>query len=324
MVPPRRVGDGLTPDQARGPRWRRTGSALYVPADVDPDQAQQRVIEAAARLPADGAVTGWAAGLLAGAAWLDGLESDGRTPLPVELAVGHRGGVRRRDGIVVSFARLPEWEVWRRYGVRCARPERAVLDEMRRHTREEATVVAESALAGEITSHARLVAYATAHRSARGRAITDWALTRTRGGARSPLEVRVRTLAEEQAGFSRLAVNRVVLDGAGDRIGEVDLLDLESATAIEVDGADHRESEQHAWDIDKEEALRQAGLEVARVTGRQARDPVALVRRLVAVRARSRFTSPERRAWRLATMRPDLEALLEEREHDAMWRQWAH
>lgn len=319
VVHPRRVGDDLTPDQARGPAWRRTGAARYVPTSVEASLAQQRVIEVAAKLPPGGAVTGWAACLLAGAAWLDGLAPDGRTPLPVELAVGPRGGVRRDAGLVPSFARLPDWEVWIRYGVRCARPERAVVDEMRRRGREEAVVVAESALAGEITSRARLIAYADQHRSARGREDREWALDRVRGGVRSPLEVRVRTVAEERAGFARLAVNRVVHAADGTRIGEVDLVDEESESVIEIDGADHRDAAQQTRDIEKEEALRAVGIETTRVTGSQARSPDVLARRLVAVRTRSLFTPAADRGWYLGPPRPDSEVILEAREFNAIW-----
>lgn len=273
-------------------------------------------------MPTGGAVTGWAACLLAGAAWFDGRAPDRRTSMPVELAVGPRGGVRGHEGVVVSCARLPDWEVWQRYGVRCTRPERAVFDQMRRCSPEEAVVVAESALAGEITSLARLRAFAGGHRSARRRDVAEWALARTRGGVRSPLEVRVRTIAEEAASYSRLEVNRVVVTLDGTRIGEVDLFDVESGTGIEVDGADHRWAGQQSWDIVKDEALRSVGIEVARVTGSQARDVAALARRLDAVRARSRFAPPEKRGWRLLPAGVDTEALLVEREHDATWREW--
>lgn len=127
VVHPVRVGGDLTPDRARGPRWTQTSSGFYVPSDVDRSRAQQRIVEVAARLPAGAAVTGWASCLLHGAAWLDGLARDGRTPLPVPVAVGPRGGVRRSDDVSVTFERLPEWEVWQRYRVRVTRPERAVF-----------------------------------------------------------------------------------------------------------------------------------------------------------------------------------------------------
>lgn len=319
---PRRTGPQLSPGRARGPAWRRTGSALYVPADVDPALPQQRIVEEAARLPPGAAVTGWAAALLAGAAWLDGLAPDGRTPLPVPVAVGPRGGVRRHDGLLVSFEALPPWETWVRYGVRCTRPERAVFDQMRRGTREEAVVVAESALAAAITSLPRLAHFAAAHRSARRRQLVDWALARVREGARSPLEVRVRTVAEERAGYSRLLVNAVVHAADGRRLGEVDLLDPASGTVVEVDGADHRGAGQQSWDIAKEEALRAVGLEVARVTGLLARDEPGLAGRLAAVRARSGFAPPERRRWALTPRAVDAEALLREREERTAWLEW--
>lgn len=311
----------LTPARARGGQWDRTSAGLYVPAGTDRVLAQQRIVEAAARLPPYAAVTGWAACLLLGAAWLDGLGRDGSTPLPVRVAVGPRGGVRRDKAMTVSFERLPEWEVWRRYGVRVTRPERAVFDEMRQHGCREALVVLESALAGRLTSLERLRAYCATRRSARRFDVVAQALTRARGGVRSPLEVRVRTVAEEDAGYARVEVNRVVLSADGRRIGEVDLLDPESGTVIEVDGADHRDVDQQSWDITKEEALRQVGLEVARVTGRQARDEVALAARLGAVRARSRFIEPGLRSWQLAPHDVDNEVWLSEREQEAMWHE---
>lgn len=320
VVHPTRVGDELapgaplTPGLARGPGWVRTSSGCYVPASTDRALPQQRVVEAAARVPSYGAVTGWAACLLAGAAWFDGVARHGRTPLPVPVVVGPRGSIRPGPGIAVSYERIREWEVWERYGVRSARPERAVFDEMRRWPEREALVVLESAVAAAITSPQRMAAYVATHPSARRCQRVLRALDRVRGRARSPLEVWVRTVAEEDAGYSRLLVNRVVLGPDGRRIGEVDQLDEESCTVIEVDGAGHREAEQQSWDISKEELLRQVGLEVARVTGRQARDPVSLARRLRAVRRRSRFEPREQRRWRLAPEGPDAESLLRRQE----------
>ena len=318
VVPPRRVGDDLTPGQARGPGWVRTGSSLYVPSSRDASLVQQRIVEEAARLPSYAAVTGWAACLLHGAAWFDGLALDG-TPLPVAVCVGPRGGVRPHPGIVTSFERLPEWEVTVRYGVRVARPERAVLDEMRRHDEREALVVLESALAGRITSLQRLGSFAVAHRGMRRSEVVRWALPRARGGVRSPMEVRVRTVAEEDAGWPRLLVNRVVLRADGTRIGEVDLVDEHAAAAIEVDGADHREAARQAWDITKEEGLRDVGFEVARVTGRQALDRRVLAPRLVAVRRRALARPDAEPRWRLEADDRDLEGWLTERDRTAMF-----
>lgn len=300
----------------------RTASALYVPVDTDRGSAQQRIVEESARLPPYAAVTGWASCLLHGAAWFDGLGTDGVSRLPVGVAVGPRGGVRPHAGIAVSFERLPEWEVWTRYGVRVTRPERAVFDEMRCHGEREALVVLESALAGRITSLERLTAYASTHHSARRSAVVRWALPRARGRARSPMEVRVRSVAEEDAGWSRLMVNRVVVDGQGRRIGEVDLVETDIEAAIEVDGADHRDGRRQARDITKEEALRQAGFEVTRATGHQALDALALAARLVAVRRRAQSRMPGPRRWGLAPETFDLDGWLCAREATAML--WEH
>lgn len=182
------------------------------------------------------ALTGWAACLLHGAALLDGRAVDGTTELPVGVVVGTRGSMRRDPAIALSFEVLREWEVVIRYGVRVA-------------------------------------AFVRARRSARRWGVVEWAVARARGGVRTPMEVRVRTIAEEDAGWPRLLVNRVVLTTDGTRIGEVDLIDDDAEAAIEVDGADHRGAERQAWDITKEEALRQVGFEVTRVTGRQAMRP---------------------------------------------------
>jgi very-short-patch-repair endonuclease len=133
------------------------------------------------------------------------------------------------------------------------------------------------------------------------------------------MEVRVRTVAEEDAGWPRLLVNRVVLRTDGTRIGEVDLVDDEAPAAIEVDGADHREAEQQAWDITKEEGLRDVGFEVARVTGRQALDTAVLAPRLVAVRQRALAQPPAERRWRLEADDRDLEAWLADRDATAMF-----
>ncbi|RYC11132.1 hypothetical protein [Nocardioides zhouii] len=314
VVHPRRLEDGLTPGQARGPRWVRTGSGLFVPSEVNRTLTQQRIVEWAARMPPYAALTGWAACLLHGAAFLDGRDVDGTTELPVGIVVGHRGSMRRAAAIAVSFEALHEWEVVTRYGVRTVVPERAVFDEMRRHDEREALVVLESALAGRITSLPRVAALARARRSARRDGVVGWALARARGRVRSPMEVRARTVAEEDAGWPRLLVNRVVLASDGTRIGEVDLIDEEAEAAIEVDGADHRGAERQAWDITKEEALRQVGFEVARVTGRQAMKPSTLAPRLVAVRARALERPSSVRRWRLAPVEDDLEAWLADRE----------
>jgi hypothetical protein len=57
-----------------------------VPADV-PQTVEQRILEAAVRLPEGGIVTGWGALRLAGAAYFDGFA--GPTPQPVPVLLPH-------------------------------------------------------------------------------------------------------------------------------------------------------------------------------------------------------------------------------------------
>ena len=93
----------------------------FVPVDADRGVVEQRVAEESGRLPAGGAVTGWAALRLHGANLLDGT-SDGRTPLPVPLET-----VRRQVGVTLPAHRAPTPSA------------RLMLD----HLRREATKIAE-------------------------------------------------------------------------------------------------------------------------------------------------------------------------------------
>ena len=76
---------GPTRGQARGKKWRQVAWGWYVPADADSNVVEQRILEAAARLPAHSAVSAWAALRWRGATFFDGLGDGGRTRLPVPL-----------------------------------------------------------------------------------------------------------------------------------------------------------------------------------------------------------------------------------------------
>ena len=66
--------------------------------------AEQRIVEAAAVLPAYGGVTGWAALRWMGAQWMSGLSSDGQTRPVVLVTAGD--DIRPQAGIDVSAERL--------------------------------------------------------------------------------------------------------------------------------------------------------------------------------------------------------------------------
>ena len=312
---------GPTLGRAAGPRWRTSTPGHHVPAHVGDDLPEQRILEQSMRLPADGVVTGWAGCRLWGANLLDGLGPDGRTRLPVPLAVGTRGGLRRHPAVTVSFERLPPWESGRRHGIPTARPERCVFDAIRAVDEREGLVALEAALAGRITSLERIGTYAATHRSARRFAQVAWALERASSHSLSPNETRLRTACEEDADRPRLLVNPTVWSLDGRRLGMVDLLDEEAGEVLEFDGADHRSKARHVADIGKEDRLRRAGLEVVRVTGTELLHRDRLAERLVASRARAPHTPPAQRRWRATPCQLDPETWLREQEDWALWHE---
>lgn len=59
-------GYGVTKHELATPRWRRSSRGLYVPGDA-PESVAQRIVSAAAVMPDDGAIGGWAAAHVRGA-----------------------------------------------------------------------------------------------------------------------------------------------------------------------------------------------------------------------------------------------------------------
>lgn len=108
-------GNGTTRGQARS-RWRRTSQGFYVLAGVDSTRPEQRIMEQSVRLPVGGAVTGWACCRLRGANFFDGILPDGRTPIPVPLAIGPSGNIRPDPAVSLSWDRLDASEVVVRHG----------------------------------------------------------------------------------------------------------------------------------------------------------------------------------------------------------------
>lgn len=305
LVRPVRVGDpdGPLRCQVGDPlAWRRTSRGHYVPAYVDGSVPEQRILEQSVRLPAGGAVTGWAGCRLHGAAFFDGLGRDGRTLLPVPLAVGPGGKVRADCAVLLSYH--PIEQPVERHGIATASPPRCVVDHARvQHDPREAVVAIDMMAAARVMWVDELAAYAAGLRVGE-RDLVSWACGLASQHSRSPHETRLRLIAELDAGLPRLMVNPVVHDRSGYRLGEVDLLDVEAGMVIEFDGADHRSAGQHTHDVGKEAALREVRLEVVRVTGTDLRVPARVVRRLLEVRARARFEAESSRAWTATPRRP--------------------
>lgn len=292
---------GPTTGQARGPRWVRTGPGYYVPADVDRSRAEQRIVEATLPMPAGAALTGWAALRMFGGAFFDGLDTDGRSPLPVCIRVP--SGTHRRDRTGVRFIQggLPGVVMIRQ--LPCASLRAALLDEMRLATDpREAVVAMDMTAAAELMSIARMQRF-VGHRSWRGVPgipQARWALGLAVETSRSPQETRLRLVWILDARMGRPLVNPPLFDLRGELLGYPDLFDPTIGLVAEYDGADHRAARRHSEDVDREDTFRRAGLEVTRVTSADLGRREHLVTRLHRARERAMANSGRRKTWTLA------------------------
>lgn len=292
---------GPTRGEAGGPRWRRTSKGRYVPAAVDGTRPEQRVVEAYARTDGAGAVTGWAALRLHGAAYFDG----GGSPVPL---VEGRSRLRSTPQVRVLRARLCEDQVVTRRGVRCTVPERALRDHLAgTDDLRKAVVAIDMAVAAGITSRRRL-------REALPRR-WDAALDLADEHSASPQESRLRLVWQLDAGWARPLVNRDVLALDGRFLGRPDLLDADRGIVGEYDGAAHRDRARHRRDVRREDLFRRAGLEYVEVVGDDLRHPALVVERMEAAAARAGRLP---RRWQLGPAPVPLDDRLDHR--DAMTR----
>ena len=183
---------GQTAANLRSRAWRRTFHGVYVPAAVPADDVETRIRAAACLLPADGAVSGWAA-----AWWLGAHVLDGRTPwgdpVPVPLAVPPRRRLAQRDGITVSRAPLPDCDVHQVRGLRVTSPLRTAFELARAACPyEQAVAGVDAMLHVHLVTPAALTSYVAAHArwdrvpQAR-RAVAD-----ADAGAENPMETALR------------------------------------------------------------------------------------------------------------------------------------
>jgi hypothetical protein len=300
---------GPTRGQARGPRWRRTGPGLFVPAAVDDDVVEQRIIEAYARAGHRAIVTGWAALRLHGAGFFDGLARDGRTRLPVPVAA-NGGRVRGAAGLRMVEDRIPDDEVVAIHGIRCAKVERALYDEMQRlGAVREMAIAAGATYAARLTSVRRMRLYAATRRWYRDVRRVREAVEMSCEGCRSPQEDRFRQLWEYDAGWGRPLVNRKVFDLDGRFVATPDLLDPGRGVVGEYAGADHRDIDRHERDIAREADLRDVGLEYVEVVARDLRDTRRVIARMRQAAARATHLT---RRWQVGPApRPTLDEILD-------------
>ena len=311
---------GPTPHQARGPSWRRTSHGFYVPAGTGSDPPEQRILEASVHLRPGSAVTGWAAARLRGANLFDGLEPDGRTRIPVPLAVSPTGRPRPSELISISYERLANDEVVTLHGIPATTRERATFDAMRRtDDLRESVVDLDMMMAAEQTSAERMHAYADARRGWAKVAQVRHAVDLASEHSRSPNESRLRLIWVLDVQLPMPLVNCSVLDRTGRLLGTADLLDPVAGLVVEYDGADHRAARRHGKDVEKEDRFRRVGLEVTRVTGPDLPDHPRVVDRVLSARSRASFEPALERRWIARPLADDLEAKLQHREDLERW-----
>jgi hypothetical protein len=314
--------DGPTPGQARGSKWRQTSHGRYVPASVEDDIPEQRILEQAARLHPGGAVTGWASLRLHGATFFDGLGGDGRTRLPVPLNPGPFHQLTESDACTVSRDRLFAPEITRRQGMPCTTPTRALFDEMRYAAGVRAAVVAaDMAAAAELVSLRMLHAYVEEHPGWTGVEQVRRALLLASEHSLSPKETVMRLVWVLDAGLPTPLCNQPVFTTSGRYVGRPDVLDVEAGMVGEFDGAEHRTAERHTRDVEREDSFRRIGLEYFKITGRDLADHARVVDRMQSTRQRARFESPCDRVWTVdppAWWKP--EPTLDEVIAENLWR----
>ncbi|MEP7089803.1 MAG: hypothetical protein ABI776_06800 [Nocardioidaceae bacterium] len=290
---------GPTRGQKTGPRWRRTGPGLYVPSWVDGDIAEQRILEQSMRLTG-GAVTGWASCRMHRATFFDGLQGDGRTPVPVPLACTPLHQIRRMPGDDLRRDILHPWEILDIEGVPCTMVPRATFDAMRYARTARAAVAAlDMMMAAGLVALSTMREYVDAHPAWTGVQQSRDALLLADEGSRSPQETRLRLVWQLDAQRGRPLVNRPLFDLGGRLLGYPDLLDPEAGVVGEYDGEDHRHATQHSSDVDREARFRDHGLEVARFTGPDMRDVGLVTARIHSAYRRAWRVPPERRTWTL-------------------------
>jgi hypothetical protein len=292
---------GPTRGLARGRAWRFSSKGLVVPAEVDPEPHDQRVVEAAAVLPDDwGGVTGGAALGWCGGTWFDGTPWGGGRPRPVVLAVGGNRAIRPQPayGIETSEERLAPHDLVVVDGVRVTVPVRSVTYEMRyaRSLRDAVTTL-DMACFNDLVSLDEVDDYARNLNGWTGAPQLREARALASENSWSPQEVVMRLEWERDAGFARPLCNQPVFDLDGRLLGVPDLLDPAAGVFGEYDGSLHLAGEQRAKDLVRENALRTHGLEGATKVAADRNDPTAFLVRLAAAYDRASYVPASRRRW---------------------------
>ena len=271
-----------------------------MPSEVDADVPEQRILEQAIRLTSGGAVTGWAACRMHGAAFFDGLRDGGRTPEPVPIDCSPLHQVRRQPGDDLVRDILTPAEIVVVRGVPCTTVPRATFDAMR-YARDvrRAVIALDMMAAAGLTTVAQMREYVGRKQAWTGVQRARDAVALADDLSRSPQETRLRLVWHLDCERRKPLVNRPVFDRQGRLLGYPDLFDPDAGVVGEYDGADHRSAQQQSDDVERESGFRDHLLEVIRFTGPDMNLPHRVTDRIHAAYARARWVPPARRTWTL-------------------------
>lgn len=288
--------NGPTLDETRGPHWRSTSWGLYVPTRVELS-TEQRIVEGAARLPAYGGVTGWAALHWQHAErWFDGTNPDGSLR-PVTLAVGG-DDIRPQPGIHICAERLEPGDLMVVDGVRLTIPARSVCFEMRyaSSVREAARNLSMAAYY-DLVSIDELAAYAAQHPGWIGIPQCRAGIPFAEENCWSPAEFDMVLVWRIDAELPRPLCNQPMFDLDGGHIGTPDLLDVEAGVIGQYHGGLHLSGAQRSIDERAADLYRDFGLECFAMFAEDRGHPGRMAERMHAARRRARWEPESQRRW---------------------------
>jgi hypothetical protein len=256
----------LTPNQLRGPPWRRLFEDVYLHVDRPVTHALRTRVAAGMVVPG-AVVTGRSAAVL----WGIGMAADDED---VELTVPPSSHPRRVPGVRVRRAVLPAGHVQQHRDVPVTTAAATAVRLAGSLPEEDAVVAVDQLIAAGLVDLETVRTLAASLRGA-GSARARAACTLADGRAESPQETRLRLLI----GRSGLPtpVAQFVVRVEGRFVGRVDFAWPDLKVAVEYDGLWHAEEGQFARDRQRLNRLRAAGWQVVFVTAADLYRPDQLV-----------------------------------------------
>ena len=290
---------GPTKNQARGPYWRRSSRARYVPTSVDATTVDQRAVEVAAALQEDyGGVTGWAGLGWLSPRWFDGTPWGGGPTKLVTLAVGGNRWTRQQKYFETSEERLAPGDLIVVDGLRITTAVRSALFEMRyaRNARD-AAITLSMACYDDLVSMDEAAGYAATLNGWTGIPKAREAIPLASENAWSPREVDMGNVWWLDAELPRPQFNVPVFDRDGRFLGTPDLIDPVAGVVGQYNGAPHLAGDQYAKDVAKDDHYRAHGLQCVTMVAGDVRDPFAFIARLRAAYDRAADIPDARKRW---------------------------